>query len=164
MNKELYIKKQNAIKRERQIFCHITNLKEFLKDNEKNFKEVESIKALQTIRNYLIKKEKELKEAEQNSKYISKEFASTCKHEITIKQNPFSGYCCLICNRRLTSDNNSLPNNTLICIDAVEDYHAFLDIQNSFKEISHTDKDLIETMSELVEDMQYDSNIKVYRR
>lgn len=163
MNKELYIKKENAIKRERQIFCDISNLKEFLKDNEKNFKEVESIKALQAIRNYLIKKEKELKEAEQNSKYISKELASTCKHEITIKQNPFYGYCCLICNRHFTNDNN-IPNNTLISIDAVEDYHAFLDIQNSLKEIAHSDKDLIATMSELVEDMQYESNIKVYRR
>lgn len=163
MNKELYIKKENAIKKERKIFCDISNLKEFLKENEENFKEAESIKALQSIKNYLIKKEEYLKGIEQQSKDISKELSSTCKHEIAIKQNPFSGYSCLICNKTLTRDNN-MPNNALICVDAVEDYHAFLAIQNAFKESVHSDKDLMETMGELVEDMQYDRNIKVYRR
>ena len=164
MNKELYIKKENTIKRERQIFCDVSILKEFLKDNEKNFKEIDSINALKNIKNYLVKKQQELKETEKLEEKLTKELSSSCKHEIAIKDSRHTyGYYCLICKHFLTNDDNIIPNNALISIDAKEDYQAFYIIENTFKEIVCNDKDLIETISELVENMQYDRNIKVYR-
>ena len=164
MNKELYIKNEKAIEKERNLSCTVSILKEFLEDNEDNFKEVESIKSLQTIRNYLIKKVEELNEARKTSKEISKELYSTCNHEIAIQSRLCFGYACLVCNHLLTRERNDVPSKVLISIDTSNDYETEYIIKDTFEEIVHTDKDLIETISELVEDMKYDRNIKVYRR
>lgn len=164
MNKELYIKVEEARQYERELACIVSRLTEFLTDNEKKFKEKESIKALKTIKNYLIKKEEELNSAKKNSEDISKKLYSTCKHEVAIQVRLSPGYSCLICKHFLTRKENDVPNNTLISIDTSNDYQVEYIVEDTFKEIVHSDKDLIETISELVEDIEYDRNIKVYRR
>ena len=164
MDKELCIKNEEIKERERNLSCTVSVLKKFLKDNEENFKEVESIKTLQVIRNYLIKKEAELKVVEKNSEGISNELYSTCKHEIAIQSRLRFGYACLICKHLLTRERNDIPRKPLISIDTSDDYEVEYIIENAFKEIVHSDKDLMETITELVEDIEYDRNIKVYRR
>jgi len=162
MNKELYIKWEKNSKKIQELSSLLNCLQTFLKENEKNFKKEESIEALKKIKTYLKTKEEEY----QTSVTIQekKELYSTCNHEVAIKRNNMSYYQCLICKHNLTRDINDNLEHTHIFIDTTQDYQAIDIIEEIFEEIVHNDKDLIETINNELLEMQYDKDIKVYRR
>ena len=160
MDKELYIKREEQLKKLWEVRSLVSVLEEFLIKNQENFKRKESIEALKRIKLYFELKQKELLEIDKKEKEISNELYSTCKHEIAIKGwegNPY--YQCLICGH-----NSIEPINSLISIDVTNDFQVGYIIDKILKDVVHSDKDLMETISDAVEEMQYDRDIKVYRR
>ena len=163
MNKELYIKNEKQSKELSKLRYLIRDLQEFLRKNEKNFKRKESIDALKRIKEYLELKKKEYTISEKIHKETHKELISACKHEIAIKYYNMPYYKCLTCNHDL-SWINEVPKTPLISIDPSNDYEVIYTIEELLKEVMHSDKDLIETISTVLEEIQYEKNIKVYRR
>ncbi len=165
MNKELYIKREKQLEELNRMYSLVNWLQKFLSENEKNFKMDESIESLKKIKMYFEQKEKEHQDFENKVTETYKELCSTCKHEIAIRYSnrPYS-YICLICNCALKENSDMIPNDSLISIDTTKDYEVAYIIEKVFKEVVYSEKDLIETIDELVEELQYDRNIKVYRR
>ena len=161
MNKELYIKKQEIFNSNRKLSNTVNSLNEFIINNEKIFKKVESIEALKIIKEYLVNIEKELKINDNECRKISRELFCSCSHEITIKKDRYCSYECLVCNRILGSD---IPKESLISIDTNNDYQTEIKILKTFKDIVNSDKDLLDTINDALEEFQYESKIKVYRR
>lgn len=160
MYKELYIKREEQLKKLRGVRSLVLVLEEFLRNNQENFKRKESIEALERIRLYFELKQKEYFEIEKEERKICNELYSNCKHEVTIKGdggNPY--YQCLICKR-----NSIESKNSLISIDVTNDRQVAYIMDKILKDVVHSDKDLMETISEALEEMQYDRDIKVYRR
>lgn len=164
MNKELYIKNANKEKELKELYYILRNLQSFLKDNENNFKREKSILALKRIKEYLEKKENEYKLLENEQKNIEKELYHTCNHEIAIKYSNIPTYQCLICKNNLDKDRNIIKEKALISIDTTNDYKVAYIIEEVFKEVIYSDKDLIDTINDLIEELQYERNIKFYRR
>lgn len=164
MNKELYIKNKNKVKELKELYYILRNLQSFLKDNEKNFKRENSILALKKIKEYLEKKEKEYKLLESDQKNIEKELYYNCNHEIAIKYSNMPAFQCLICGSSLDKDRNIIREKALLSIDTTNDYKVAYIIEEAFKDIVYSDKDLMDTINNLVEELQYERNIKIYRR
>lgn len=161
MNKELYLITEEKRNKERELFSIVKTLEIFLNEKEKNFKTKESINALNSIKSYLIKKEKELEIAKDNYKNSYNELVNTCNHEIALKPSNTPYYYCLVCEECLGFE---IPNNSIISIDTTNDYKVKYKIEEIFKNIVHSDKDLIKTISENLGEIQYESDIKIYRR
>ena len=159
MNKDLYIKKKETNSKYRELRSIFHCLKEFMKENEKIFKRKESIEALKSIKEYLIKIENEVIESGKECEKIHKELARSCNHEVAIKGDWH--YQCLVCKRNL---GENIPKESLISIDRNKDYMAEDKLYEILEDIVHSDKDLVETLNDLLEELQYDSKIKVYRR
>lgn len=160
MGKELYIKREEQLKKLREVRSLVLVLEEFLRNNQENFKRKESIEALKRIREYYELKQKEYLEIDKKEKEIYEELYSTCKHEVIVKGNGGNPYYqCLICKR-----NSVEPKNSLISIDVTNDRQVAYIMDKILKDVVHSDKDLMETISDAVEEMQYDRDIKVYRR
>lgn len=159
MSKELYIKKKETLKELREISGLVGTLEYFLKENEKNFKREESIKALKRIREYLKEKQEIHNKLEEQFKEQSVELMRICKHGISIKSRPFSSYHCLMCGKNM--GEKDIPN---ISVDTTNDYQTEYIIEEQFQRTVHSENDLVLTMLSLIEDMQYERNIKVYRR
>lgn len=160
MDKELYIKREEQLKKLWEVRSLVSVLEESLINNQENFKRKESIEALKRIKLYFELKQKELLEIDKKEKKIYNELYSTCKHEIAIKGwqgNPY--YQCLICKH-----NFNEPKKSLISIDVTNDFQVGYIIDKIFKDVVQSDKDLMETIGDAVEEMQYDRDIKVYRR
>lgn len=160
MDKELYIKREEQLKKLWEVRSLVLVLEEFLIKNQENFKRKESIEALKKIRSYFELKQKEYLEIDKKEKEIYNKLYSTCKHEVIVKGNcgnPY--YQCLICKR-----SSIEPKNSLISIDVTNDRQVGYIIDKIVKDVVHSDKDLMETISDAVEEMQYDRDIKVYRR
>ena len=51
-----------------------------------------------------------------------------------------------------------------ILVDISNDYQVEYIIEKEFQNIIHSNKDLMQTMLSLIENMQYERDIKVYRR
>jgi len=164
MNKELYIKTEKLLEEVRSASFLEGRIRKFLEDNENKFKKEESIKALKKIRAYFELKEKMYQECERRYEEVYKEFRSTCQHEVAIKYNNRPYYHCLICNSPLGHNSDIIPETSIISIDTTNDYKVGYIIKEIFEEIIYSDKDLVETINEVLEEMQYDRDIKVYRR
>lgn len=163
MNNDLYIKIENLNKTFWELSSLIQTLTDFLKENESKFKNDESIKALNRIKVYLELKNKEYYNCKAELKQNELELRTTCKYEIAIKSdNTF--YQCLICNSYLRCQSNIGPEVSIICIDVKNDYQTTDKIKKVLKDIMYNDRDLIEIISEYIEKIQYESDIKVYRR
>lgn len=163
MNKQLYIKNEKKLMELNKLFFLTQSLKSFLDENENNFKKQESIKALKKIREYLECKNKEYCNCEDQQRDINQELYLTCNHEIAIKYSNSLYYECLICNHYLDYNMNTTPQNTIF-IDATNDEQVAYNVKKIFDEIVHSDKDLTETISPHLEEIQFERNIKVYRR
>ena len=159
MNKELYIKKEETLNELRKISFLVGTLERFLGENEKNFKREESIQVLKKLREYLQLKKELVKELESQYKQQYVELIKTCKHEISIKNIRTQYYKCLICGCNM--DGKQTQN---ILVDISNDCQAEYIIEKEFQSIVHSNKDLMQTMFSLIENMQYERNIKVYRR
>ena len=160
MNKELYIKREEQSKKLSEVRGLVFVLRKFLENNQENFKRKESIEALKRIREYYELKNSEYLEIDKKEKEIYEKLYSTCKNEVIVKGdggNPY--YQCLICKRNFIE-----PKNSLISIDVTNDRQAGYIIDKMLKDVVHSDKNLMETISDAVEEMQYDREIKVYRR
>lgn len=155
MNKKLYIKRDNQIKELKKLKIIVDSLESFLKENEKKFKRIESVEALKKIRLFFEKKQKEYLDCENKAKEMDKELYCACSHEVSIKHFNLQ-YHCLICDH--------VVSDSLISIDISNDYKVIHIIESIFNDVVYSDKDLIETISEKLEEIQYDRNIKVYRR
>lgn len=164
MNKELYIQKEKSLKELQELSFLVHSLQSFLIENEKKFKREKSIDALNKIKQYFELKEKEYHKSENKQKEILRKLYSTCTHETAIKRRNISNYQCLICGCSLGKARDDIPEDCLISIDTTKDYKAAYIIEGIFKEIVYSDKDLIETINDAVLEMQYDRDIKVYRR
>ena len=158
MNKELYIKKQEIINNNRKLSSTVNSLNEFITNNEKIFKQIESIESLKIIKEYLTNIEKDLDISDNECRKISRELICSCEHEIAIKRTSFCSYECLVCGRVFGSDIS------LISIDTNNDYEIEIKILKTFKDIVSSDKNLLDTINEALEEFQYESKIKVYRR
>lgn len=161
MVKELYIKREQLLKELQELSFLVSILQTFLIENEKNFKRDKSIEALKKIKTYFEFKRQEAEVKEHEYREITRKFYSTCSHDIAIKKGNMDTYECLICNWSL---GNNIPDQSLISIDTSKDYQVAYTVEKILGDIVHSDKDLIETMSDVIEDMQYDRDIKVYRR
>lgn len=159
MSKELYIKKEETLKELREVSGLVGILEHFLKENEKNFKREESIKALRRIREYLKEKQKIHDRLETQFKEQSVKLMRICKHDISIKSRPFSSYHCLMCEKNM--GEKDIPN---ISVDTTSDYQTEYIIEEQFQSTVYSENDLVQTMLSLIEDMQYERDIKVYRR
>ena len=159
MNKSLYIKKQETNNKNFELRCVFDYLSDFIGKYEIIFKRKESIEALKSIKEYLIKIENEVIESGKECEMIHKELARSCNHEVAIKGDWH--YHCLVCKINL---GENIPKESLISIDRNKDYMAEDKIYEILEDIVHSDKDLVETLNDLLEELQYDSKIKVYRR
>lgn len=164
MNKELYIKREKHLEELNKLRSIVSNIEEFLKEYEKIFKRKESINSLKTIRTYFENKKNEYEEIEKIYREIDKEIFTTCKHEVSVKYNIYPSYHCLICGRTLGVNKEVMPELSLLSIDTTNDYKVAYILEKKFKEIVESDLDLVEELTSLVEELQYDRNIKVYRR
>lgn len=164
MNKELYIKRENKLGELNKLRVIVRELQDFLKNNANNFKKDESVEALKRIRDYYEVKQKEYDINEEEEKKLYKELYSTCNHEVSIKWSNIPAHRCLICDCTLDKDRTPVEAKALIAIDTTKDYEVAYIIQEIFKDIVYSDKDLVETINDAVEDLQYERNIKVYRR
>lgn len=164
MNKELYIKKENKLEELQKLSFLVHSLKEFLTENEQNFKKEESIEALKRIKKYFEIKDKEYHDCEEKHKLMTKELISTCKHEIAIMPSRMPYYQCLICKQILSQNINAIPKKSIISVDVTNDYEVEYILEKIFIEVVYSDKDLIKTINQTVEELQYDRNIKIYRR
>lgn len=111
MNKELYIKRRNLKKEIIKITITITTLTSFLKENEKFFKNKNSLKALKNIKIYLENTNQKLKNLNEKYIKIQKLMKNTCKHEI-IFIDDYKNLECPICG--LPVLENNLQNTKLI--------------------------------------------------
>lgn len=164
MNKELYKENKKQLKELGDLRFIVNSLKKFLDEHELKFKNQESIEALKKIKLYLEVKQKEYENSQHKQEQLYKSLCNTCKHEIAIKYNSIPSHICLVC--QCSFDKNGIPIHDIatICIDATKDYEAACIIGAIFEEVLNNDKDLIETINDAVEELQYDRNIKVYRR
>lgn len=161
MDKVLYKKKNELIDKQYNLSIIVSSLENFFNENEKNFKRDESIATLKSIKNYLIEKKTELNDVKKDLIILQRKLIQNCNHEIAIKRSNIYNYQCLICNCSLGAN---IPQNSLISINTTKDYKVTSVIENIFKDIVYSDKDLIKTISYAVEEIQYESEIKVYRR
>jgi len=164
MNKELYLNREKYLEQLNKLRNIVDVLEVFLKENETFFKRKESINALKTIRTYFKNKENEYEEIKIKYNELDKELFTTCKHEVAIKSNIYPWYQCLICGRTLGVNHEIIPEISLLSIDITDDHNVAHIIENKFKEIVGSNLDLVEEMTYLVEELQYDTDIKVYRR
>lgn len=111
MDKELYIKRRNLKKEIIKITITITTLTSFLKENEKFFKNKNSLKALKNIKIYLENTNQKLKNLNEKYIKIQKLMKNTCKHEI-IFIDDYKNLECPICG--LPVLENNLQNTKLI--------------------------------------------------
>lgn len=162
MNKELYTQQEKIKIELDEIEREIRSLSIFLRDYEKSFKRNESIESLKTIKAYLLQKEQEYQKIYQNYCELEKELISTCNHEIVLNRRVGSPeYECLMCKSDL---GKKLPPKSLISIDISNDYKFEYLLEDILKKLVHSNLDLVETISNAVEEMQYEREIKVYRR
>lgn len=161
MNKSLYLKTKELNDKSDELFNLINPLKKFLDNNETKFKNKESIMALKVIKNYLLNKEKELDTVQINCRNSYKELINGCNHEIAIKDTNVDEYFCLICNHYF---GNDIPEESIISIDTKSNYKTYYIIKEIFNNLVNSDKDIIETLTKELEKIQYESDIKVYRR
>ena len=159
MNKELYLKKEETLNKLREISSKIGELERFLGENEKNFKREESIQVLKKLREYLQLKKELVKELESQYKQQNIELIKMCEHEVSIKNRRTQSYRCLICGCNM--DGKQTQN---ILVDISNDCQAEYIIEKEFHSIVHSNKDLMQIMLTLIENMQYERDIKVYRR
>lgn len=159
MNKELYIKERELLEKVRSLYSTFNSLREFLNKNEKKFINKKSILALQEIKEYLIILKEQLNKEDKNYKSLQRELISSCKHELVIKDG--YNFVCPICESFF---GNIIPDDTLLAIDVSKDYKASSKINSTLKEVVYSDKDLIETFLELLEEIQYENDIRIYRR
>ena len=164
MNKELYIKNEQQKQVLKSITAQVYNLEKFIKESNNKFQQEESIEALKKIKKYLELKQQELKETENVQKNIYKELYTTCNHEVAIKYSNIPNYRCLICDCALTRESIDVPKQSLISIDTTNDYKVAYMIEELFQKIIYSDEDLIETITKFLEEIQYERNIKIYRR
>lgn len=164
MNKDLYLKRESYLKQLNKLRNIVNDLEDFLKENENKFKKKDSIIALKTIKSYFENKKNEYEVIKLRYNKIDKELFKTCKHEVAIKYNIYPSYQCMICGRTLGVNHEIIPEISLLSIDTTDDYNVVKIIENRFKEIVKSNLDLVEEMTYLVEELQYDRNIKVYRR
>lgn len=164
MNKELYKKNYKELKELNKLYNIIKTIENFLKENEKKFTFPESLDALKKIRDYLELKQKEYEEHKNKQRGIYKELYNTCKHEISIKYSQYPSYQCLICEQTVGVNREIIPEVSLLSIDITNDYKVARIIEEKFNEVLNCDLDLVEEMTNLIEDLQYDRDIKVYRR
>lgn len=161
MNKELYIKREQNLILQEKLKVRIDYLEYFLKKYETSFKKEESIEALKRIKEYLEIIKKEYYDNKINQKQLYKEFYTTCNHEVAIKY--YNTYHCLICDCNLGGNNDKIPHQPIISINT-EDYEVLSIMKETFEQVVHSDKDLIETITKIIEEIQYEKDIKVYRR
>lgn len=159
MNKELYIKERELFEKVSSIYSTIYRLREFLNKNEKKFRDEKSILALKEIKEALTELKEKYDEANKKYKLLERELILSCKHELVIKDG--YNFVCPICER---SFGNEFPDDALLGIDVSKDYKTSDRINNTFKEVVYSDRDLIETFLDLLDEIQYDSDIKIYRR
>lgn len=164
MNKELYKKNYKELRELNKLYNIINTIENFLKENEKKFRFPSSLNALKKIRDYLELKQKEYEECNIRQKEIYKELYNTCKHEISIKYSHYPSYHCLICEQTVGVNKEIIPEVSLLSIDTTNDYEVACIIEEKFNEVVNCDLDLVEEMTNLIEDLQYDRDIKVYRR
>jgi len=161
MNKSLYLKAKELNNESNELFNLINLIKKFLDNNETKFKNKESIIALKVIKNYLLNKEKELEIVQTNCRNNRIELVNTCNHEIAIKNTNIDEYFCLICNHYFGSD---IPEKSLISIDTKNDYKTYYEVKKIFDNLVNSDRNIIEDLTEELIRIQYEKDIKVYRR
>lgn len=164
MNKELYrsiIENSNEL---RKLKFVLDSLRLFLKKNENSFKNEESINSLRRIKVYLENVEKDYQRRDLELRRKRLLLYSTCEHEVAIKSIEGAGCRCLICNKSFSWCDNIFPNEVSISVDVTRDYQVANIIGEIFEHAVYSDGDLVETISDALEELQYDRNIKVYRR
>lgn len=164
MDKELYIKNEKQKKELTEINRIVYTLEKFLVKSENAFQKKESIEALKKIKEFLELKKEETEQHKKIQQETYKELYKTCKHEIAIKYSNIPDYRCLVCNCSLTGERTDTPKESLISVDTTDDYKVAYMIEELFQEIVYSDSDLIETINTFLEEIQYERNIKIYRR
>lgn len=164
MNKELYIKNEKQKKELTEISRVVYTLEKFLVKSENKFQNKESIEALKKIKEFLELKKKETEKYKKIQQATYQELYTTCKHEIAIKYSNIPDYRCLVCNCSLTIEHKDIPKESLIMVDTTNDYKVAYMIEETFQKIIYSDSDLIETINHFLEEIQYERNIKIYRR
>jgi len=154
--KELYINYKKEEKELRKLQFLIEDLQKFINLYEKNFKRQESIIVLKKIKEYLTNNKEKLNTTKNKVKELEQKLITTCKHDIVIKD--YLSYICLICGEYVEREQSK------IAIDTTKEPHLTNRIIKILIETIQSDKDLIETMSKELEEMQYEREIKVYRR
>ena len=87
------------------------------------------------------------------------ELIKMCEHEVSIKNRRTQSYRCLICG--CIMDEKQAQS---ILVDISNDYQVEYIIEKELQNIIHSNKDLMQTMLSLIENIQYERDIKVYRR
>ena len=78
MNKELYIKKEITLQELMKSRALVNCLQTFLSQNEKNFKQEESIEALKRIRFFLTLKEEEYQKIQRRKETLEQKLSLCC--------------------------------------------------------------------------------------
>lgn len=89
------------------------------------------------------------------------EVVFTCSHDIIYKNDSNSSYECLICKGYI---GDKIPDGTAIAIDLFKNINLLHEINEVFRDIVYSDKDSISTFNDFIDSMQYENNIKVYRK
>jgi hypothetical protein len=163
MERELYVNEKETKKALDEKYWELSPIYSFMRDYAQWFKNKESKEALKRIKKYLEKEEKEyekLKDAHHDAFF---KFVDSCKHEIAVTSSPTISDCkCIICGYGLyLEEDKKIP---LIIVNIDHNHKLEDELEEKIKEAAYEGKDPVEEVCNYVEDLQFKSNIKVYRR
>ena len=162
MERDLYIREKEEKKALDKKYIELSPIYSFISYYAKWFKSKESIEAIKRIKKYLDKEEKEYKKLEDNHHEAFFNFVDSCKHEIAVTTSPTISDCtCIICGYGIYGEKKKNP---LIIVNIDSNRELKEKLKKKIEEAAYEGKDPIEEVCNYVEDLQFNSNIKVYRR
>lgn len=169
MNRKIYeerlkIYKEQIKRKERmnKLNSDYWKLNEFLRENQNKFKNKESIEALKRINAYFETTQKELTKLQKEIKIARLRPRTDCKHEIILKNaNQLE---CLICGCDLFREDVDCELKIDLGGDVYRQNEIYNKVLTIFDEIIKQEGDIVEEMIPLLEELQYESDIKIYRR
>lgn len=174
MNKELKKEIEELESEVRKMSISISEVKDFLREKGKYYKNEESIKALNQIENLVNKQEDEYQKVKKKARKMRKKFQEICPHEITLEDD-LNCYC-VFCHELILHDNPStilkikLPiglgfigREALIHSDDEQNGKRIEDRIYEIIEEGLEKEDTLVYVEESLEDLQYTANVKVRR-
>lgn len=160
MNKELYLKTKELEKEYYNNYAIVESLKKFLKENKNKFREKESLMALKEISIFLERKEVENKKLYNELNKVKEKFVLSCKHEVVLQNCYGKSYTCAICQTYVENPQYFI----ITALDLISNRSLVYKLKEMVDKSLENDINFQSFIEENMRELQYEENIKVYRR